>query len=176
MQGFLYCDLLLDQKQVQEVKERAARMLEENPNWYSLLSIALDNLSLGRAWLLEVQQAGTGDTRQAAEFLQRDVDGLRQAGNISYLPLGLLARAALHRFRGDYMQAERDLTETLRLSTRGGMDLYLADYNLELARLHLAQGNQDKAREHWATAKEMIERMGYHRRDNEVNELEQQLG
>jgi hypothetical protein len=35
--------------------------------------------------------------------------------------------------------------------------------------------NRHKAREHWTTAKEMIERMGYHRCDNEVNELEQQL-
>jgi hypothetical protein len=55
------------------------------------------------------------------------------------------------------------------------MGLYLADYNLESARLQAAQGNADKAREHWTTASEMIERMGYHRRDNEVNELAQQL-
>jgi hypothetical protein len=40
----------------------------------------------------------------------------------------------------------------------------------------LAQGNKEKAREHLATAKEMIERMGYYRRDKAVNELEQQLG
>jgi hypothetical protein len=56
------------------------------------------------------------------------------------------------------------------------MGLHLADYHLESARLQLAQGNHEKAREHWTTAKEMIERMGYHRRDEEVNELEQQLG
>ena len=56
------------------------------------------------------------------------------------------------------------------------MGLHLADYHLESARLQLAQDNNDKAREHLSTAKEMIERMGYHRRDKEVNELEQQLG
>jgi DNA repair exonuclease SbcCD nuclease subunit len=55
------------------------------------------------------------------------------------------------------------------------MGLHLADCHLGFARLHLAQGNHDKAREHWATAKEMIERMGYDRRDNEVNELAEQL-
>ena len=55
------------------------------------------------------------------------------------------------------------------------MGLHLADYHLESARLRLAQGDEEKAREHLATAKEMIERMGYHRRDKEVSELEQQL-
>jgi hypothetical protein len=55
------------------------------------------------------------------------------------------------------------------------MGLHLADCHLESARLQLAEGNKDKARQHWETAKEMIERMGYHRRENEVNELAEQL-
>jgi hypothetical protein len=42
---------------------------------------------------------------------------------------------------------------------------------LRAARLQVAQGNWDKAREHWETAKAMIERMGYHRRDREVDEI-----
>jgi tetratricopeptide (TPR) repeat protein len=174
--GFQYCNLLLDQTQIQKVKERAARTLEwVTPiNW--LLDIALDNLSLGRAWLLEAQQAGTGDTAQAAEFIQRAVDGLRNAGIMHELPHGLLTRAELHRFRGDYGRAERDLAEALRIATRSGMGLHLADYHLESARLHLVQSNQDKACGHLATAKAMIECMGYHRRDKEVTELTQQLG
>src|SRR5437016_14184335 len=65
--------------------------------------------------------------------------------------------------------------EVLRITTRGGMGLHLADYHLESARRRLAQDDKEKAREHLTTAKEMIERMGYHRRDKEVNELEQQL-
>jgi hypothetical protein len=87
-----------------------------------------------------------------------------------------------------------DLAETLRIATRGEMNLHLADYHLESARLHLAQADRDpgssdadpdrgdsrsahlaKAREHWATAKEMIDRMGYHRRDRELDEIETQL-
>jgi nucleoside phosphorylase/tetratricopeptide (TPR) repeat protein len=173
--GFRYCDLLLGQGQAQEVKERAARTLEWAKRHFGLLDIALDNLSLGRAWLLEAQPAGAGDTTQAAEFLQRAVDTLRQAGQMDFLPYGLLARAELRRVRGGYEGAERDLAEVLRIATRGGMGLHLADYHLESARLYLAQGNQDKARERWETAREMIERMGYHRRDKEVDEIEQQL-
>jgi tetratricopeptide (TPR) repeat protein len=174
--GFLYCDLLLGQEKLQEVKERVAQTLAwiTSRNW--LLEIALDNLSLGRAWLLEAQQAETGDTTQASALLQRAVDGLRQAGLMDYIPRGLLARAELHRVEEDYERAERDLAEVLRIATRGGMGLHLADYHLESARLRLAQGNLEKAREHWEKAKEMIERMGYHRRDGEVEEIARQLG
>jgi tetratricopeptide (TPR) repeat protein len=174
--GFYYCDLLLNQGRVQEVKERAAQTIEWAKQHLGLLDIAVDNLSLGRAWLLEAQQAGTGDTTLAAEFFQRAVDGLRQAGQIDELPRGLLARAELHRFTGDCARAERDLAEALRIAARGGMGLHLADCHLESARLQLAQGNKDKAREDFATAKAMIERMGYHRRDNEATQLAQQLG
>jgi len=174
--GFQYCNLLLDKGETREVKERATSALEISTrnNW--LLDIALDNLSLGLGWLLEAQQISTVDTKQASEFLQRAVNGLRRAGIAHHLPRGLLARAKLHRFIRDYERAERDLAEVYRIATRSGMGLFLADHHLESARLRLAQGNREKAREHWTTAKEMIGRMGYHRRDKEVNELEQQLG
>jgi tetratricopeptide (TPR) repeat protein len=175
LRGFQYCDLLLGQSQAQEVKERAGGTLEWVKRHGGLLDIALDNLSLGRAWLLEAQQVGTGDTTQAEEFLQRAVDGLRKAGMMEHLLLGLLARAELHRYTAEYGRAERDLAEALRIAARSGRGLHLADCHLESARLQLAQGNKEKAREHWKTAKEMIERMGYHRRDNEVNELAEQL-
>lgn len=39
----------------------------------------------------------------------------------------------------------------------------------------IKQENRGKAREHWSTAREMIERMGYHRRDKDVKEIEAQL-
>jgi tetratricopeptide (TPR) repeat protein len=102
VQGFRYCDLLLELGEVQEVRTRAAEVIK----WEGgvLLSIALDNLSLGRAWLL---QAGAGDDGRAADFLQRAVDGLRQAGDISQLPRGLLARAELLRVTGEYERAHR---------------------------------------------------------------------
>ena len=94
---------------------------------------------------------------------------------MDYLPRGLLACAELRRVRGDYQRARTDLAEAQRLAERGAMGLHLADCHLEWARLHLAQGDPTRAREHWATAKAMIERMGYHRRDGEVAEIEEQL-
>lgn len=59
---------------------------------------------------------------------------------------------------------------------RGEMGLRLCDCRSERARLCLAQGDPTLAREHWATAKEMVERTGYHRRDREVAGIAWDLG
>jgi hypothetical protein len=136
----------------------------------------LDDLALGRSWLLQAREEGSGATAQAAEFLQRAVNGLRQAGMMDYLPRGLLARAEWRRLTGDYPRAQSDLAEAQRIAERGEMGLHQCDCHLEWARLRLAQGDPTLAREHWAAAKAMIERMGYHRRDREVAEIEQELG
>jgi tetratricopeptide (TPR) repeat protein len=176
LRGFQYCDLLLDQGKHQEVKERAEKFFDWRLPSDPLLDIALDNLSLARAWLLQSRQAGDGDYGQAVEFLQRAVDGLRQAGTMHYLPHGLLARVELRRVRGEYERARADLDEAQRLAERSQMGLRLADCHLEWARLYLATGERAQACEHWATAKAMVERMGYHRRDREVEEIARELG
>jgi hypothetical protein len=49
------------------------------------------------------------------------------------------------------------------------------DCHLEYVRWYLAHGNKAKVLNHWEIAKKMIEEMGYHRRDKEVQELEEQL-
>ncbi|HKG46410.1 MAG TPA: DUF4062 domain-containing protein [Pyrinomonadaceae bacterium] len=174
--GFRYCDLLLDQGQLDEVKRRANYSLEALKTDADLLSTGLDNLSLGRAELQAAQDAEPAVIASMVTYFQRAVDSLRKAAHVSYLCLGLKARAEFHRFRHDSQSADRDLSELLRLVTRSGMNLYLADYHLESARLRLATSHQDKAREHLTTAKEMVNRMVYHRRDKEVAELEAQLG
>ena len=140
-----------------------------------LLPVALDRLSLGRAHLAETQQKGTGDYSKAAEHLDLAVDGLRQAGTQHHIPRGLLARATLRRIRSDFKPALRDLNEAMSIAERGQMGLHQADAHLEYARLYLAMGEEAEAREHLATAKEMVGRMGYRRRDGEVAELEERL-
>ena len=176
VQGFRYCDLLLGQGKYQEVLGRAKETLKlQKESWCSLLSVALDHLSLGRAHLLQAQREGTGDFSQAGAHLDQAVDGLRQAGTQHHIPRGLLARAELRRVMDDVTGAQRDLEEALSIATRGGMRLHEADCRLEYARLHLACGEEEKARQSLAKAKEMIEDMGYHRRDGEVAELEGML-
>ena len=113
-------------------------------------SIALDNLSLGIAYLR--QASGADNYAEAAGLLQRAVDRLRQAEQLDYFPRGLLARAALYWLTGAYPQAQRDLNEALRIVTRGSMRLHEADCHLESARLALATRDHASAREAWETA------------------------
>ncbi len=65
----------------------------------------------------------------------------------------------------EFSLARADLEEAREIAERGSMNLFLADYHLESARLCRDQGNTE-------TAKTKIDKMGYHRRDKEVKELE----
>ena len=173
--GFRYCDLLLSQRKYQEVLSRAEQTLEWTKTERFLLDIALDHLSLGRAHLFQALQEGSQDFTQAAEHLNQAVDGLRQAGNQDEVPRGLLARAEQYRVKGEFNKSQHDIEEAMTIAERGEMGLHQADCHLEYARLYLAMGDEDRAREHLVIARKMIEQMGYHRRDHEVKELEAML-
>ena len=138
VQGYQYCDLLLGQGQTGEVLRRASQTLSWAERYLGLLAIGLDHLSLGRAH--------PADSAEAALHLDQAVEFLRRAGQLDYLPLGLLARGTPH-----------DLDEAFRIATRSGMRLYLADY-------HLAKGNL-------AEAEALINATGYHRRDSALAAL-----
>ena len=118
IEGFCYCDFLLDQQNYTEAKRRAAEMLARKPRDHArpqisdFLGVALDHLTLGRAMILEgqpgasatiqaaqqsFQPAGTKAPAAIVEHLDAAVIGLRQAGLSDFLVLGLLARA-WHRF------------------------------------------------------------------------------
>jgi tetratricopeptide (TPR) repeat protein len=119
LQGYRYCDLLLDQGQSAEVLRRASQTLRWAEVQRILLDIGLDHLSLGRA-----HPAGS---TEAIQHLDQAVDFLRRAGRLEFLLCGLLARGTPH-----------DLEEAFRIANRSGMRLYLADY-------HLAKGNLAEA-------------------------------
>jgi tetratricopeptide (TPR) repeat protein len=169
--GYCYCDLLLGQGKYQEVLRRAGQTLEWSKPQELLLDIALDHLSLGRAYMLKAQEEN-GDFADSEVHLQQAVDGLRRAGDQEFIVRGLLARASLHLICSDYDKAKHDIDSAFSIAKRGGMDLYLADCYLAYARLYHAKGDSAKAKDHLTTAKEMINRMGYHRRDKEIEELE----
>jgi hypothetical protein len=173
--GIRYCNLLLSLGRYQEVIDRIARFSMAPAEHTSVFSDALEHLYLAGAYLLEARQAGRSDFAEAAQHLEEAVDGTRRAGQLDPLSRSLLARAVLFRLTDNYSRARSDLAETQRLTERSQMGLHLCDCHLEWARLHLAQGDRDKAREHWATAKAMVARMGYHRRDKDVEEIEKQL-
>ena len=173
--GFFYCDLLLTLGRVADVKDRVRRTLEIASQNKWLLDIALDNLLLGRAGMLEAEHDGAYAMTEVGKLINQAVGQLREAGDLESLLLGLLARAGFHRKVELYDEAQRDLMEVLRNAKRSEMELYLADYHLEFARLSLSKSDKAEAYKHAEIAKEMINRMGYHRRDKEVAELEAQL-
>ena len=143
--------------------------------------------------------AGRDDA--GADFPQFDeaVDGLRAAGTSHHLPLGLLARTAFRRRVGNWPGAARDLDEVEEIAEPGPMRLYLCDMALERARLAFARieafaplngliddsprkpkppakaerkSLHDEAAKQIAIAADYIAKCGYHRRDEELAELE----
>ncbi len=176
VQGYRFCDLVLGRAADQEVRERAEKFFEWRQSSDSLLTISLDNLIAGRAWMMEAEKKGTLDFHRAAAYLDRAVEGLRESGYQYYLPLGLLARAACYRLQGLFTRAREDLQEAKEIAEQGDMKLHLVDYHLEAGRLCLAENQPQEALEHFENAAKMIKATGYHRRDEEVKKHLQECG
>jgi len=189
--GFRFCDLLLSQCQYKEVMKRSIKILSmaRQATGVSLLDLAFVYLSIGYANLLEavrqnkkgkgkisVWEAEGGSLEKAEDFLNQAVDGLREAGVQEVIVLSLLALAELNRYKQDFEKASVDLEEAREIAERGQMNLYMADYHLEAARLCLSEGNKEKeARGHYEEAANRIKYMGYHRRDPEVLLIQAEL-
>ncbi|HRI71046.1 MAG TPA: hypothetical protein PK156_42735, partial [Polyangium sp.] len=170
-----YYPLLLDLGRFRDVRERAAQALQSALRQGNLLEIALDNLFIGRAHLIELQRSADRDLKDAVLHIKECVNGLRSAGMQEMLPLGLLARADLHIHTREFANARRDLDEAMTIATRCGFRLHECDAHLGYARLAVAEGNRAKAREHLEKARKIVEETGYHRRDGELAELETQI-
>lgn len=105
----------------------------------SSLDIVLDQLTFGRVHLHQ------GNFQKAIYWLDLVVAGFRDAGQNQYLPLGLLAHAALYndnrnRNRNrNFTRARQDLQEVFDIAGFSGMRLHLTDYHLEMARLLIAE-------------------------------------
>jgi tetratricopeptide (TPR) repeat protein len=177
LSGIRYCTLLLHQGKYQEAQSRATQLLEYSKQYGWLLDIALSQLSLGRAYLLQARHKNADEALLATDYLDQAVDGIRRASQLDELPRGLLARAHLRRIKYEFQMAQADLNVAMSIASRGGMGLHQMDCHLEYARLYLAEEPRDlgKAREHLGKAREMIERMGYHLRDEAVREIEAEL-
>jgi predicted HTH transcriptional regulator/tetratricopeptide (TPR) repeat protein len=187
VQGFQYCDLLLAQDEVVAALERAEQMLK----WVeqgrgSLLDIALNQLTLGRAYYQK------RNFSQATDWLDQAVAGLRKAGRLDYLPLGLLARAVLYRdnpsAHRDFACASQDLQEVYEIAEPSGMRLHLTDFHLEMARLLIteqenpSQSPVEKSesvefflQKHIIQAAKLIEETGYKRRLPELQALQHRI-
>jgi hypothetical protein len=199
--GFRYCDLLLAEAEraawrisyfggprrpeagdahratLQPVSERAATVLQIVLNGSrNLLDVALNHLTLGRTALYAAILEGSSLDPCGAP-LQHAVAGLRRAGTQDHLPRGLLTRAWLRFLEGNRTgpeSARSDLDEAWEIAERGPMKLFLADIHLHRARLFFreAQYPWKSPAADLAAARELIEKCGYGRRKEELEDAE----
>jgi tetratricopeptide (TPR) repeat protein len=194
VQGFQYCDWLLapaeqaawqhwlDQPLSQstsrvseglaEVERRGNKMFVWRVPGDSLLTIALENLTLARVGLIRAILEGDPTAPQpklALPHVPAAVNGLRAAGQVQELPRGLLTAALYHAVRGEPDLAQKHLAEAQQIAERGPMPLFLADVHLTRARLF-------RDREALAQAATLIRKHGYGRRFEELADAERALG
>jgi tetratricopeptide (TPR) repeat protein len=171
-------------------------------NWLldmALDTLTLGCAHLGLALMLESPSGVFEAARSTRVHIDEAVDGLRAAGQGDYVPAGLLARAAFRRSIGDWDGASRDLDEVEEIAEPGPMKLFLCDMALERARLTFAEIEafaplnglidngppepiapdtadtrrlKEEATKQLAIAADYIKTCGYHRRDEELAELE----
>jgi tetratricopeptide (TPR) repeat protein len=198
VRGFCYCDLLLSAPEsaawqvtyssvlyspeyavvhratLQSVSQRAAQTIKwaEQHN-LSLLDIALDHLTLGRAVLYKTILEGSS-VDPCHAFLRYAVEGFRVAGQQRFIPFGLLTRAWLRTMQGQPDLARVDLDEAWEIAVRGPMRLHMADIHLYRARLFckVKPYPWTSPREDLASARKLIEACGYWRRKEELDDSE----
>lgn len=196
--GYLLCDLLLSQAEQEswrailrppstptptnqsqqasvascdEAEDRAsyARAIAERNNW--LLDIALDTLTLARAALYRAALQADSPPAPAPgsslalglSLADEAVAALRAAGHMHHVPRGLLTRALARWLTGDGAGARADLAEAWDIAEPGPMPLFMADIHLHRARLF-------RDRTELARATELIQKHGYRRRREELED------
>jgi len=165
------------------VSQRAAKMFEWRVPSDSLLDIALDHLTLGRAALYEVVLAGCGlpfktQNLELKTSIDAAVRGLRRAGTTHWIPAALLTRAWLRFVNGARTgpeSAQEDLDEAWEIAERGPMRLHMADIHLYRARLFhgVKPYPWTSPQEDLAAARKLIEQCGYWRRKEELEDAEE---
>jgi tetratricopeptide (TPR) repeat protein len=164
------------------------------------LSLGRACLALAQQSIISARSAETErDAHTSAARLDDAVEGLLASGRNDYFPRALIARAGFRRAVGDWDGAARDLGEAQEIAEPGPMRLYFCDVALERARLALGQleafaplnglverspprpvlpdaneaaALKEEARKELDIARKLIAECGYHRRDEELAELD----
>jgi hypothetical protein len=202
LQGFFYCDFLLRFDGAVGVQDRVAKTITWAMKALIRRDVALGLLILVRSNLVKVLSKTLGGQEispAAATYtqLEQAAEFLRGAGEVQLLPYYLLTRAAFYRGVADWDNAMRDLDEVEEIAEPGPMKLFLCDAALERTRLAFAKkeafaplnGQIDNSRpivpdaikaaqlneaatDQLAVAAGYIKTCGYHRRDEELAELQ----
>ncbi len=165
--GFRYCEFLLEQGDFDEVIRRSendikiiGRKLNTGEN-ERRLSIAINQISLGRAWMKKEILSGQYDFARAMSYLDRAVRGLTDSKHMDDLPMALLARSECHRVQKKFTAAWEDLNKVEYIAELGSMILFLADFHIEAAFLFRSEGNEVESKKHLQKAEDIINDTGY---------------
>jgi len=185
--GAHYCLLLLDLGHHSEAHTRASQnvRLWQELLYFPLGEAGLDRLSLAEAahrLLLAARpsaRASPADaaTKEARTYVDQAVACLRRANDVTELPRGLIARAAILRDLGRRADAQGDLEEVLELSARIGLRLHETDARLLQGHMGLGEDPPDieGAQQSLARAQQLVAATGYHLRDADLLILEGRL-
>lgn len=169
-------------ERLQTVHRRALRLLQGQRDNEPLLDSALVHGLLGRTSLFQALLDASTPMAYRAQ-LDHAVAGLRRAGMRDFLPPGLVARAWMRSVEGHAFGADsacEDLDDAWDVAARGPMPLHQADILLTRARLFGARcGGPDQPAYPWqsaahdlADARRLIEKHGYWRRRQELDDAE----
>lgn len=174
------------QETLHAVRQRSIQKLNwsASANGVSLLDIALEHLTLARTALfialLTPAEPDATELAQACSEANAAVADLRRAGLQGYRPFGLLTRSWMRAITGPLTgpdSAQADLDEAWDIAERGPMRLHMADIHLYRARLFFREAHYpwESPEADLATARELIERCGYGRRKEELDDAEAAL-
>jgi hypothetical protein len=136
----------------------------------SLLTIALDHLTLARVGLLRaILTSPLPQPALALPQVAAALNGLRTAGAMNHLPRSLLTASLYHYIRSEHDLTRKHLAEAQQIAERGPMPLFLADVHLHRARMF-----RDKAE--LSLAAKLIRELGYGRRYKELEDAEAAFG
>ena len=185
--------------QTMDLAHRSDRLLDVALNRLTLGRVHLA-LALAKRGSGPSPGAPAVDARVATDTgLDEAVEAQRSAGRNEHICGGLLVRAAFRRAVGDWDGAKSDLNEAKEIAEPGLMRLYWCDCALEGARLALARREpfapltglversppppvppeaaavaslNEEARKELDVARKLVAECGYHRRDEELAELD----
>ena len=169
LQGYRYCELLLERRKYQEVRLRSAALVHREDHARFRAARGLGLLMRAKALhLARVNHVDLGmqfDQTQPKLVLEEGLKHLWSAGQQEFYVFGLLCRADL-RAEQNLRGAQADLDEAWQIAQRGQMKLHMADVHLHRARLF-----RDKAA--LTEARKLIEECGYWRRKQELEDVEE---
>lgn len=200
LSGFQFCELLLSTpeksawlrvmgqgvsvfvlnmtvEQSTEVLNRANQWIDTNPD-KPLLTTALEYYTRARAAFLHYVlsqnhlSVPTKVPPSVGEDTEVAMTTFRNASAVDFVPYGLLFRSCILFVNRQLEESKADLDEAWEIAERGPMPLHQADVLLTRARLFFRE-DLAKAWEDLNEAKRLVNKHGYHRRDEEIADAEE---